>query len=241
MSRVDGRKPDEIRQLNFVKDYILYPEGSVMITMGNTKVLCNATIEQGVPRWIQNASRPGGWITAEYSLLPRSTHTRVARETRGLRGRTQEIRRLIGRSLRAGFDLALLGDHTCIVDCDVIQADGGTRTAAITGGYVALRVALEKWVKAGNLPQELFLKPVAAISVGVVDGQALLDLNYQEDSNAEVDLNLAMDSTCNIVEIQGTAESRSFSRNSLDELLDLATGGIQQLLQLQQDSLRSEK
>jgi len=234
MSRKDGRAPDELRPLTLTPDFVLYPEGSVLIAMGNTKVLCNVTVEMGIPRWKQ----AGGWITAEYSLLPRSTHTRTNRETRGLSGRTQEIRRLIGRSLRAAFDLEALVEHTCIVDCDVIQADGGTRTAAISGGYLALRLALQKMVVAGTVSPAVFLSPVAAISVGILNGQALLDLNYDEDSAAEVDLNLVMNADGNFIEVQGTAEGVPFSRGSLDHLLDLGSVGIQELLKLQQEAYR---
>ena len=234
MSRKDGRAPDELRPLTFTPDFVLYPEGSVLIAMGNTKVLCNVTIEMGIPRWKQ----AGGWITAEYSLLPRSTHTRTNRETRGLSGRTQEIRRLIGRSLRAAFDLEALGEHTCIVDCDVIQADGGTRTAAISGGYLALKFALQKLVAAETVSPAVFLSPVAAISVGILNGQALLDLNYEEDSRADVDLNLVMNADGNFIEIQGTAEGVPFSKGSLEHLLDLGSIGIKELLKLQQEAFK---
>jgi len=233
MNRADGRRPDEIRPVVLRPDYVKYPEGSVLIAMGDTKVLCNVTVESGVPRWIQEQGKVGGWVTGEYALLPRSTHTRTMRETRGLGGRTQEIRRLIGRSLRAAVDLEGLGAYTLIVDCDVIQADGGTRTAAITGGYVALRLALQKLVDAGTITEDIFLPPVAAISVGIVNGRPLLDLCYQEDSDAEVDVNVVMNAAGEFIEVQGTAEGVPFSRDRLDELLDLASAGIKHLIEVQ--------
>jgi ribonuclease PH len=173
---------------------------------------------------------PGGWITAEYALLPRSTTTRVKRETQGLSGRTQEIKRLIGRSLRAGFDLSLLGNRTFIVDCDVLQADGGTRTASITGGYAALHLALKDLVEGGSISPEVFLSPVAAISVGILSGTPVLDLNYAEDSEAEADLNVVMNQEGEFIEIQGTAEGATFSRDTLDTMLGYAESGIQQLI-----------
>jgi ribonuclease PH len=239
MIRQDGRQLDELRPVTFTPQYVVYPEGSVLIAMGDTRVLCNVSVEQGVPHWMQASGKLGGWITGEYALLPRSTHTRTARETRGLGGRTQEIQRLIGRSLRSAFSLEKLGPRTCFVDCDVIQADGGTRTAAITGGYVALRLALGKLVNDGILSPDIFLSPVAAISVGVVDGQPLLDLNYQEDSVAEVDVNVVMNQVGEFIEIQGTAEARPFSRDRLDTLLDLAQAGISELLVLGQQIIRA--
>ncbi len=233
MIREDGRRPNEIRPVVLTPGYVSYPEGSVMIALGKTKVLCNVTVEYGVPRWMQDQGKVGGWITGEYALLPRSTHKRTARETRGLGGRTQEIRRMIGRSLRAAVDLEKLGPYTLIVDCDVIQADGGTRTAAVTGGYVALRVAMQKLIEAGNISKEVCLSPVGAISVGIVNGQSLLDLCYLEDSKAEVDINVVMNATEAIIEIQGTAEGLPFSKDKLDELLDLAGSGIKQLFESQ--------
>jgi ribonuclease PH len=239
MSRQDGRKPDELRPVILMPDYIKYPEGSVLISMGDTKVLCNVTVEEGVPVWMQAGGKSSGWITGEYALLPRSTHTRTSRETRGLSGRTQEIRRLIGRSLRCAINLEELGERTCIVDCDVIQADGGTRTASITGGYVALKIALQKWVDAGIISSEVFLAPVAAISVGIVNGQPMLDLCYEEDSAAEVDVNVIMNATGEFIEVQGTAEGAPFRRESFDDLLDLAETGIRALLDLQCQVLAS--
>jgi ribonuclease PH len=182
MNRIDGRKSDQLRTVSFELDYIDYPEGSVLISAGKTRVLCNVTLQDGVPPWMDKQDSTRGWITAEYALLPRSTNTRVSRETSGLRGRTQEIKRLIGRSLRAGFDLDLLGKRTLIVDCDVLQADGGTRTAAITGSYLAVAIALGDLVDRGEIPADVFLAPVAAVSVGMLGEELLLDLNYQEDS-----------------------------------------------------------
>lgn len=233
MLRLDGRKPREIRPVVFTPNFVVYPEGSVLIAMGGTKVLCNVTVENGVPRWMQDQGKAGGWITGEYAMLPRSTQSRSARETRGLGGRTQEIRRLIGRGLRAAVDLQKLGTHTLIVDCDVIQADGGTRTAAISGGYMALRIALQRLVDAGKIDEDVFLSPVAAISVGVVGGYPMLDLCFEEDSSAEVDLNVVMNASGAFIEVQGTAEGTPFKRNMLDELLDLAVVGIDQLLEAQ--------
>jgi ribonuclease PH len=180
-----------------------------------------------------NQGVAGGWITGEYAMLPRATKTRTSRETHGLGGRTQEIRRLIGRSLRASVDLRKLGAHTLIVDCDVIQADGGTRTAAITGGYVALRMALQRMIDNGDIPENVYLSPVAAISVGLVGGHPLLDLCYQEDSTADVDVNVTMNASGEFIEVQGTAEGMPFKRRMLDELLDLAAVGIDQLLAVQ--------
>jgi len=237
MERMDGRKHDQLRPVMFTPGYVDYPEGSVLIAAGNTRVLCNVTVEDSVPSWMEQNQIPGGWITAEYALLPRSTHTRVSRETDGLSGRTQEIRRLIGRSLRAGFNLAEIGPRTCIVDCDVLQADGGTRTAAITGGYVALAMALRDLVGAGEIPSNAFLPPVAAVSVGLVEGQPLLDLSYQEDSAAGVDLNVVLNREGRFIEVQGTAEGKPFSRGALDRLIDLAEVGIGKLLSLQKEFL----
>ena len=231
--RNDGRKTDELRPVSLTPDFVVYPEGSVLIMVGNTRVLCNVTIEPGIPRWMQSQENQTGWITAEYAMLPRATQVRTQRETKGLGGRTQEIRRLIGRSLRAAVDLSKLRPWTCIVDCDVIQADGGTRTAAITGGYVALALALRKLVARGEVTPELFLAPVAAVSVGIVNGQPMLDLCYQEDSTAEVDFNVVMNAEGHYLEVQGTAEGQPFSRQRLDALLDLANQGIGELLEIQ--------
>jgi ribonuclease PH len=235
MMRPDGRALDELRRTRFILDYVDYPEGSVLIEMGATRVLCNVTVSEKLPFWRQNSG--AGWLTAEYALLPRSTHTRTPRETAGLRARTQEIRRLIGRALRAGVDLEELGTRQLIVDCDVLQADGGTRTAAVTGGYVAVALALRRLVDQGVVPPGVLLQPVAAVSVGVVGGQPRLDLCYAEDSTADVDLNVVANATGDFIEVQGTAEGRPFDRAVLDKLLDLALDGIEQLVTLQQTAL----
>lgn len=240
LSHPDGRRPDgrdneQARPVAFTLDYVAYPEGSVLIETGETRVLCNATIKKEVPEWMEGKGT--GWLTASYALLPRSTHTRTPRETDGLRGRTQEIRRLIGRSLRAAVDLELLGERMLIVDCDVLQADGGTRTAAITGGYVAVALALRRLAAEGAAPRRVLRTPVAAISVGVVDDEVRLDLCYAEDRDADVDLNLAMSAGGRLIEVQGTAEGAPFSRETLDRMLDLGQQGIHDLIGRQQEAL----
>lgn len=235
--RLDGRQAGELRPVTIVPGYTDYAEGSVLISMGKTRVLCNATLESGVPRWMYVQGKSSGWVTAEYAMLPRATHQRTPREGASGGGRSMEIRRLIGRSLRAAVDLEKLGQRTCIVDCDVLQADGGTRTAAITGGYVALALALrhlEQDPANGGSPLR---GPIAAISAGIVAGVPLLDLCYEEDSRAEVDLNVVMNATGNFVELQGTAEGPPFPRAALDQLLGLAQEGIQQLLAIQKAAL----
>ncbi len=237
--RVDGRRNDELRPVTITPDYVQYPEGSVLIELGATWVVCNVTVEERVPSWLLGQDQ--GWVTAEYALLPRSTHVRTPRETMGLRGRTQEIRRFIGRSLRAAVNLDKLGQRTLIVDCDVIQADGGTRTASVTGGYVALAIALNRLIRGGLLPPDVLRTPVAAISVGVVDGQPVLDLCYEEDSVAEVDFNVVMTAGGEYVEVQGTAEGRPFAREVMHELLDLAEKGIWQLFAVQKQALSRQK
>lgn len=233
--RPDGRAVDELRPTHFALDYVVYPEGSVLIEMGDTRVLCNVTVTEQLPAWRQGSG--AGWLTAEYALMPRSTHTRVPRETWGLRGRTQEIRRLIGRALRAAVDLDKLGHRQLIVDCDVLQADGGTRTAAITGGYVAVALALNRLAQQGLVPQEVLCDQVAAVSVGVVDGAPRLDLCYAEDARADVDLNVVANAVGDFIEVQGTAEGCPFDRATLDQLLDLAVSGIEQLMVLQRAAL----
>jgi len=233
--RVDGRRNDELRPVTITPDYVQYPEGSVLIELGATRVVCNVTVEERVPAWLMGQDQ--GWVTAEYALLPRSTHVRTPRETMGLRGRTQEIRRFIGRSLRAAVNLEKLGQRTLIVDCDVIQADGGTRTASVTGGYVALAIALNKLIRGGLLPPDVLKTPVAAVSVGVVNGQPVLDLCYDEDSIAEVDFNVVMTARGEYVEVQGTAEGQPFTRQVIHQLLDLAEKGIQQLFAVQKQVL----
>lgn len=238
MPRKDGRKDDQLRSVDFMLDYVEYPEGSVLISIGKTKVLCNVTVEEGLPTWMDGEDGSGGWITAEYALLPRSTSTRVKRETSGFSGRTQEIKRLIGRALRAGFNLEKLGGKTYLLDCDVIQADGGTRTAAITGGYLALCLAIQRLVDEGSISNEVFLSPVAAISVGLIDGTPFLDLDYDEDSMAEADINVVMNKEGEYIEIQGTGESCTFSRKDLDTMLEYASKGIQQLIRNQEQQLK---
>jgi ribonuclease PH len=217
--------------------FVNYAEGSVLIEMGRTRVLCNATVEEKVPRWLYGQGR--GWVTAEYALLPRSTHDRTRRETRGLGGRTQEIRRLIGRSLRAAVDLDKLGERTVILDCDVIQADGGTRTASITGAYVALALALGRLVAEDKCPPEVLITEVAAISLGLLEGELLLDLCYEEDSAASADFNIVMTGDGRLVEVQGTAEGVPFDRQAMEAVLDLAGIGIANLLEHQRAVLRT--
>jgi len=234
--RFDGRAKDEMRPVLITPRYLDYPEGSVLIEVGRTRIICTATIEERVPMWLRDQGQ--GWVTADYGMLPRATHQRTARETRGPRDRTQEIRRLIGRSLRAAVDLHLLGERTVTIDCDVIQADGGTRTASITGGYVALAMALRELIKGGLLASRVLRTAVAATSVGVVQDELLLDLNYEEDSQAQVDFNAVMNGAGKYVEVQGTAEHGSFSRETMGELLRLAEKGIRELLQLQKEAFK---
>lgn len=233
--RFDGRAWNEMRPVRMVPGYVEYAEGSVLIEVGETRVLCNATVEDSVPRWRSGSG--SGWVTAEYALLPRSTHRRTRREVGGLRGRTQEIRRLIGRSLRAAVDLDKLGERTVIIDCDVIQADGGTRTASITGGYVALALALQRLMEQGLVLPDVLITQVAATSLGPVDGQLMLDLCYEEDSGATADFNIVMTGAGRFVEVQGTAEGVAFDRRLLQAVLDLAEIGIGQLLELQRQVL----
>lgn len=235
--RPDGRSFDQLRPVEIQPDFVDPPEGSVLISCGSTRVLCNATVLEQVPAWIQASGKDMGWITAEYAMLPRSTGDRTPRETIRPRGRSQEIKRLIGRSLRAGFDLGRLHGLTCIVDCDVLQADGGTRTASITGGYVALAMALRRRVAAGQLDAGAFRSPLAAVSVGMVGNQALLDLNYAEDSVADVDANIVMNDQMHLIELQSTSEGSTLSRPELERLLDLAQLGISRLLEAQQPVL----
>ena len=237
-TRSDGRRPDELRPVTIEVSPIIHAEGSALIRTGNTVVLCTATVQDSVPNWLQGQGK--GWVTAEYSLLPRSTHVRTPRERAGARGRTYEIQRLIGRALRAAVDLEALGERTIIVDADVIQADGGTRTAAITGGYVALTLALRGLVQKGEISARVFKPAVAAVSVGVVDGVPMLDLAYDEDVRADVDMNIVMNAVGDFIEIQGTAEGTPFSRATLDTLLDLAWKGIQELLKAQQEAIRGD-
>lgn len=234
--RVDGRGPRELRKTIIIPGYLDFAEGSALIVAGNTKVLCAATIENAVPTFL--AGKGQAWITAEYSMLPRSTRSRTPRESHlgRLQGRTQEIQRLIGRALRAAFELDKLGERTFLVDCDVLQADGGTRTAAITAGYVATALAIFRSGIASDLSQ-VSPTPLAAVSVGIVDGVPMLDLSYDEDALAEVDMNVVMNGHGKYVEIQGTAEHRPFSREQLLELLALARDGISKLFEVQREAL----
>lgn len=240
MKRADGRTLDQLRPISFEIGFTQWAEGSVLTKFGQTHVLCNATLDDNLPRWLRNAADPHGWLTAEYAMLPRSTQQRVQREKRWPKGRTQEISRLIGRSLRMAVDLKLLGQRQIIVDCDVLQADGGTRTAAISGGWLAVKLALQPLIDAGELPPEVLARQVAAVSVGVVGGVPLLDLPYDEDVRAEVDLNVVMTAVGDLIEIQGTGEKKPFSRQQLDQLIDLADGGIQQLCHAQKTAVNSQ-
>jgi len=235
--RPDGRNPEQLRQISFQRGFTRYAEGSVLVSFGETKVLCNASVEQRVPPFMRGEGR--GWVTAEYSMLPRATHTRSMREaSKGkVSGRTQEIQRLIGRSLRAITDLKAMGEITVQIDCDVLQADGGTRTASITGAYVALHDALSGLVKQGQLKRLPLFDSVSAISVGIVKGRPILDLNYDEDSSAAVDMNFVITGSGCFVEVQGTAEEVPFSTTELDAMRDLALTGCADLKQLQQTAL----
>ena len=239
MARPDGRAPDQLRPITVTRDYLLHPEGSVLVEFGATKVICTATVEDKVPQFLKGQQL--GWVTAEYGMLPRSTNTRMNRENRGPSGRSQEIQRLVGRALRAVTDRSKLGERTVWIDCDVIQADGGTRTAAFTGGWIALADAVGR-IPGVNL-KAVLRDCVAAISVGIVGGLPLLDLNYPEDSTAEVDMNVVMTGGGEFVEVQGTAEQIPFSRGRLDELLGLAERGIRQLVAVQRKAVdaRAEK
>lgn len=241
MLRADGRADDELRPIRLTRGYQKHPAGSVLVEFGDTKVLCAASVTQGVPRWRQGSGL--GWLTAEYAMLPSATHDRSDRESvKGrIGGRTHEISRLIGRSLRACIDLKALGENTIAIDCDVLQADGGTRTAAITGAYVALADAVT-WLRAAGAlsdPQPLSCQ-IAAVSVGVVDGRVRLDLPYEEDSRAEVDMNVVATDTATLVEVQGTGEGATFPRSTLDAMLDSALAGIETLTGLQREVLAGE-
>ena len=235
--RPDSRSPDQLRPVSLETGFVSQAEGSVLVRCGKTRVLCNATLDKDVPRWLKGQGR--GWVTAEYSLLPRSTNTRVDRERKGASGRTQEIQRLIGRSLRAATDLTAMGERQIIVDCDVIEADGGTRTAAITGGFVALALAVRKLQKAGVVKGAPILRHVAAVSVGIVEGEVRLDLEYEEDSTAEVDMNVVANGDGELVEVQGTAEGKAFGRSQLDQMIDAALAGIADLKLAQERAILS--
>jgi ribonuclease PH len=241
VKRSDGRGTKTLRPVKITRNYLRHAEGSVLIEIGDTKVICSASVEERVPHFLRNTGK--GWITAEYSMLPRSTHTRTSRDSltgRG-NGRAFEIQRLIGRSLRSITDLKAFGERTIWIDCDVIQADGGTRTASITGAYVALVDAFRKMVKNGMIEKIPAKDSVAAISVGKVDGEILLDLNYEEDSKAEVDMNVVMTGSRKFVEIQGTAEGAVFTKKEMDELMRVAQSGIKELTKIQIKSLKEER
>src|SRR5688572_26752206 len=233
--RADGRAPDQLRPISFERDFTEMAAGSCLVSFGQTRVLCTASIDEDVPRWMRG--RGTGWVTAEYSMLPGSSPERVKREVKDGKpsGRTQEIQRLIGRALRSVCDMRLLGERQVIVDCDVLQADGGTRTASICGGFVALHDALTRQVQAGLISEHPLTAFCAAISVGIVNGQPVLDLPYVEDSRAEVDMNVVMTSLGGFVEVQGTAEGAPYSRAELDALLALAEAGIAEIIELQRE------
>ncbi len=238
MKRADGRVPTELRSIRFECGYTRYAEGSVLVSFGETRVLCNATVEEKVPPFLRGQGK--GWVTAEYSMLPRATHSRSSREsTRGkVGGRTHEIQRLIGRSLRAVVDLEKLGERSILIDCDVIQADGGTRTASITGAYVALSLALNGLIAQGIIKASPLIGTVSAVSVGIVNGTPLLDVDYSEDSTADVDMNYVITGDGRFVEVQGTAEEVPFTIAEMDALRDLALAGCRQLAELQQEAIK---
>jgi ribonuclease PH len=236
-ARTDGRTADELRPVRITPGFLPYAEGSALIEMGQTRVICSASVEERVPPFLRN--RGQGWVTAEYAMLPRATQQRTSRETGrgGPSGRTHEIQRLIGRSLRAVVNNALLGERTITLDCDVLQADGGTRTASITGAYVAFALACRRLLRSNKITRSPLTGEVAAISVGIVDGTPLLDLKYDEDSRAEVDMNVVCTGDNRFIEVQGTAEGQPFKREEMDALLMLAQGGIEQLIKAQRDAL----
>jgi len=235
--RVEGRAPNQLRSVRITPGFISQAEGSALIEIGHTRVICNATVEETVPIFLKGTNK--GWITSEYSMLPRATNTRTPRESTAGRksGRTHEIQRLIGRALRASIELEKLGERQIWIDCDVIEADGGTRTASITGAFIALRQAVDTLVRAGKLRESPVRSHVAAVSVGIINGVPMLDLNYAEDSSADVDFNIVMTDRDEFVEIQGTAERFPFSFNALNELLDLGRRGIRELIEIQKKIL----
>lgn len=238
--REDGRGVKDIREVKVTRNFTIHAEGSVLIEIGNTKVICTASVNEKVPPFLKNQGK--GWITAEYSMLPRATEDRNQREAvKGkLGGRTMEIQRLIGRALRACIDLEKLGERTVTIDCDVIQADGGTRTTSITGAYIALAIAMERLVKKGTLKENPLVANIAAISVGIVDGVPMLDLKYTEDSAAQVDMNVVMNSKGEFVEIQGTGEESTYNRDQMNAMLDLAEKGIKELIEIQNREIEEE-
>ena len=238
-TRTDGRQAHQLRPIRFQNNFAPYATGSTLIEWGNTRVICGVTVEDNVPRWMKEQGVSGGWITAEYSMLPYSTLSRKPRDiNKGkIDGRSQEIQRLIGRAMRAALDLDKLGQRTICVDCDVLQADGGTRTAAITGAYVALVIAIRRLIASGKLKENPILHAVAAVSIGIVDGKALLDLCYTEDVGATVDFNMVMNSAGEFIELQGTGEEATFSETQLAELLAHGKAGVRQLLEVQEAAL----
>ena len=236
--RKNGRKSDELRNILITKNYISHPEGSVLVEFGNTKVICNATIENNVPRFLKGKNM--GWVTAEYGMLPRSTNERMRREAKNKQsGRTMEIQRLIGRSLRSSVNLDKLGEKSITIDCDVIQADGGTRTASITGGFVALCLALRSQENDDFSSADAIKSYTGSVSLGKVNGEVVLDLDYEEDSNAETDMNFIMNDEGNFIEIQGTAEEGSFSHDELNKMIALASKGIKKIIEIQKEALNS--
>ncbi|NPB08813.1 MAG: ribonuclease PH [Thermodesulfobacteria bacterium] len=235
--RKDGRRPDELRPVRIIPHFLKYAEGSALIELGETKVICSVSVEDKVPPFLKDTGM--GWITAEYAMLPRSTHTRTPRDSVvGKKGRSYEIQRLIGRSLRAVVDLTALGERTLWVDCDVIQADGGTRTASITGAFVALSLAIKRLLKQGLLSRDPILEPVAAVSCGLVAGEVLLDLTYEEDSLAEVDANFVLTESGKIVEVQAAAEKEPFAWNLFEKMRELAGKGVQKLIEIQKKVIK---
>ncbi len=239
--RPSGRAADELRSVQFITDYTKHAAGSVLAEFGDTRVLCTASVENRVPPWMRGSGR--GWVTGEYGMLPGSTHSRVSREAaRGKQsGRTQEIQRLIGRSLRAATNLEALGERTITLDCDVLQADGGTRTAAISGAYVALMIALQRLKKNKTIKRDPMYGQVAAVSVGIYEGIPVLDLDYDEDSHAETDMNIVMNDAGKFIEVQGTAEGHAFDRQEFDAMLELATTGIAEIICLQNAAIAATK
>ena len=233
--RGESRQKNQLRPIRFTRDYLIHPEGSVLVEFGNTKVICTATVSSEVPKFLKQSGT--GWVTGEYAMLPRSTHTRMPRERQKINGRTAEIQRLIGRSLRSVVDLKLLPEKSIVIDCDVIQADGGTRTAAISGGFVALVDALKKLKKDGEISQLPVREYVGAVSLGIVHGEPHLDLEYSEDVMAEVDMNLVMTESRRIVEVQATAEGKAFSTDQMHEMIAFGWKGIQSIIQHQKDVL----
>lgn len=236
--RVDGRSSNELRNIRIIPNFLINAYGSVLIEWGKTRVICSATVADEIPQWMKNEKIKGGWITAEYSLLPTSTETRVRRERNSVSGRTQEIQRLIGRCVRGACNLEKLDGKTIYIDCDVIDADGGTRCASITGAMIALRIALAKLVTEGKATTDVLVKNIAAVSVGIIKGETLLDLCYTEDSSADVDMNVIMSEDGKIIELQGTAEGESFTRDELNKMLDSTEKGLKEIFEIQLNALK---